>query len=337
MADGGELGRLPARRARARHARARRRLRPGHDHRRLRRRVAPAPVLGLDRADEVLDGTRAAARTRASTTSSSPSGDVYDARLARRRRSTSCTRTRCCSTSPTRSRRCARCVGCAGPAASSRRGTPTTPRSRGGPRTRALTGGSSCTTTSPAATDAEPDAGRRLLAWARGAGFADIVATASVWCFATPEDRAWWGGLWSDRVVASAFADQAIDGGLATRAELEHISVGVARRGASHPTPGSRSCTGSSAPRRRWRELIDGDRGAVVAVDGGERLHRVAPQLRRPLARRVPEREDAGDDDVIGDREQLTRSAGSSRMATVVITPPSPASWAASSRLHANG
>jgi hypothetical protein len=30
--------------------------------------------------------------------------------------------------------------------------------------------------------------------------------------------------MWTDRVVASAFADQAIDGGLATRAELEDIS-----------------------------------------------------------------------------------------------------------------
>src|SRR6478752_1968958 len=41
--------------------------------------------------------------------------------------------------------------------------------------------------------DAEPDAGRRLLAWAHEAGFTDVDATASVWCFATPEDRAWWG------------------------------------------------------------------------------------------------------------------------------------------------
>ena len=47
---------------------------------------------------------------------------------------------------------------------------------------------------------AEPDAGRRLLAWARAAGFSAVTATASVWCFATPEDREWWGGMWSDRV-----------------------------------------------------------------------------------------------------------------------------------------
>jgi hypothetical protein len=35
----------------------------------------------------------------------------------------------------------------------------------------------------------EPDAGRRLLSWAHAAGFTDVTATSSTWCFATPEDR----------------------------------------------------------------------------------------------------------------------------------------------------
>ena len=43
------------------------------------------------------------------------------------------------------------------------------------------------------------DAGRRLLHWAHQAGFASVEPSASTWCFATPEDRAWWGGLWADR------------------------------------------------------------------------------------------------------------------------------------------
>jgi SAM-dependent methyltransferase len=64
----------------------------------------------------------------------------------------------------------------------------------------------------------EPDAGRRLLSWARRAGFTDVTATASVWCFATPEERAWWGGLWADRTVSSAYARGAVDGGHATEA-----------------------------------------------------------------------------------------------------------------------
>jgi SAM-dependent methyltransferase len=72
--------------------------------------------------------------------------------------------------------------------------------------------------------DAQPDAGRRLLAWARAAGFSAVEASASVWCFASDVDREWWGGLWADRVVASAFADQAVDRGLATRAELDDLS-----------------------------------------------------------------------------------------------------------------
>jgi SAM-dependent methyltransferase len=75
------------------------------------------------------------------------------------------------------------------------------------------------------ANGAEPDAGRRLLSWAHAAGFSDVDASASVWCFATPDDRTWWGGMWADRVVASAFAEQAIDRGLAARAELTELSA----------------------------------------------------------------------------------------------------------------
>jgi len=80
---------------------------------------------------------------------------------------------------------------------------------------------------------AEPDAGRRLHAWARQAGFTDVTATASVWCFASGADRGWWGGLWAERVVGSAFATQAIDGGFATQGHLEAMSAAW-RRWADH-------------------------------------------------------------------------------------------------------
>jgi SAM-dependent methyltransferase len=70
----------------------------------------------------------------------------------------------------------------------------------------------------------EPDAGRRLLAWAHAAGFTDVTSSASVWCYATPAERAWWGSLWADRVTSSAFADQASAGGLADRDELARIA-----------------------------------------------------------------------------------------------------------------
>jgi SAM-dependent methyltransferase len=74
--------------------------------------------------------------------------------------------------------------------------------------------------------DAEPDAGRRLLAWAREAGFTEVTPTASVWCHATPDARAAWGGMWADRILDSAIATQAVERGLATRADLEEISEG---------------------------------------------------------------------------------------------------------------
>lgn len=70
----------------------------------------------------------------------------------------------------------------------------------------------------------EPDAGRRLLAWARAAGFDDITASASTWCYATPEEREWWGGMWADRILESALARQLVDDGLATPGDLRDIS-----------------------------------------------------------------------------------------------------------------
>ncbi|MGW4802424.1 methyltransferase domain-containing protein [Nonomuraea sp. NPDC004297] len=72
----------------------------------------------------------------------------------------------------------------------------------------------------------EPDAGRRLLSWARAAGFTDITPTSSTWCFATPEDRAWWGGMWAERVLRSAMAEQALATGAATEADLRRMSEG---------------------------------------------------------------------------------------------------------------
>lgn len=73
--------------------------------------------------------------------------------------------------------------------------------------------------------DGEPDAGRMLKAWARAAGFTDITCTASSWCFADDAERAWWAGLWADRVRESAFAAQALDRSLATRAELDELAA----------------------------------------------------------------------------------------------------------------
>lgn len=71
---------------------------------------------------------------------------------------------------------------------------------------------------------AEPDAGRRVLSWARAAGGTTVTPTASAWSYATPEERDWWGGLWADRILTSSITQQAADGGHATREELAGIS-----------------------------------------------------------------------------------------------------------------
>ncbi|MGW0230863.1 methyltransferase domain-containing protein [Actinopolymorpha singaporensis] len=70
----------------------------------------------------------------------------------------------------------------------------------------------------------EPDAGRRLMAWAHAAGFTDVTAGASTWSFATPDDRAWWGGLWADRVLTSDLARQLVRDGLTDQAGLQELA-----------------------------------------------------------------------------------------------------------------
>ena len=68
------------------------------------------------------------------------------------------------------------------------------------------------------------DAGRRLLGWARAAGFREIKPSSSTWTFADPSTRLWWGELWAERVISSALAEQAVNYGLSTREELRTIS-----------------------------------------------------------------------------------------------------------------
>jgi len=70
----------------------------------------------------------------------------------------------------------------------------------------------------------EPDAGRRLLAWAHAAGLEDVEASSSTWCFATPETRDWWGGMWAERITGSALAEQLLREGRASRQELDDVA-----------------------------------------------------------------------------------------------------------------
>ncbi|MDQ1581700.1 MAG: hypothetical protein QOD05_2475, partial [Microbacteriaceae bacterium] len=50
-------------------------------------------------------------------------------------------------------------------------------------------------------------------------------SSASIWCFASDEEREWWGASWSVRVLESSFATHAVESGIATRAELQAISA----------------------------------------------------------------------------------------------------------------
>jgi ubiquinone/menaquinone biosynthesis C-methylase UbiE len=73
---------------------------------------------------------------------------------------------------------------------------------------------------------AEADAGRFLPAWVRAAGYADAQVGSSTWTFADPASRAWWGGLWADRVEQSSYATQTVAAGLADDAALADIATG---------------------------------------------------------------------------------------------------------------
>ena len=78
------------------------------------------------------------------------------------------------------------------------------------------------------------DAGRRLLALGpRRPGSPRSSPSASTWCFATPEDRDWWGGLWADRFTASSLADQLLDHGIATPSDLASFADAWRRWAAS--------------------------------------------------------------------------------------------------------
>ncbi len=188
------------------------------------RRVAPAPVVGIDREAEVLENARAAARAAGVDTVTFDVGDVYalsfpddsfDVVHAHQVLQH--------LTDPVAALREMRRVCLPGGVVAARDSDyaaftwfPEDPR---------LTRWLDLYHEVARSNDAEPDAGRHLLQWARAAGFTAVDAGASVWCFASDADRTWWGGMWADRVVASAFAEQAVERGFATSAELEGMSA----------------------------------------------------------------------------------------------------------------
>ena len=67
--------------------------------------------------------------------------------------------------------------------------------------------------------------GPRLMGHALAAGFGSVEVSSSTWTYADPEARAWWGGLWADRVRFSRFGEQAVAYGLCSAEELESIAA----------------------------------------------------------------------------------------------------------------
>ncbi len=72
----------------------------------------------------------------------------------------------------------------------------------------------------------QPDAGRALKGWALDAGFSQVTATASTWCFADRVDLGWWCQTWAERLTRSDFATSALAHGLSDRHELAALAVG---------------------------------------------------------------------------------------------------------------
>lgn len=94
-----------------------------------------------------------------------------------------------------------------------------------------------------------PNAGRVLKRWVREAGFRDdggdgggdakgsgesakVVYSSSTWCFAGPEEVAWWSDLWAERTVGSSFAAAAASAGVEDGV-LRDIAKGWREWGAS--------------------------------------------------------------------------------------------------------
>lgn len=73
-----------------------------------------------------------------------------------------------------------------------------------------------------------PHPGRLIHVWAHKAGFPreSIKKSTGSWCFSSKDEREYWGGSMGERIKSSGFATTAIDGGFASREDLERIATG---------------------------------------------------------------------------------------------------------------
>ena len=72
----------------------------------------------------------------------------------------------------------------------------------------------------------EPLAGRCLISWALKAGFRreSVAASASVWSFASGDERRVWGEMWSDRLLNTRLKENAMKLGYASQQDLEDMA-----------------------------------------------------------------------------------------------------------------
>lgn len=72
----------------------------------------------------------------------------------------------------------------------------------------------------------EPNAGRMLYRWVEEAGFAKVTASTSTWTYCGRQSVEAWRRLWTNRLLKARLGRDAVDLGLATRAEIEEIADG---------------------------------------------------------------------------------------------------------------
>jgi ubiquinone/menaquinone biosynthesis C-methylase UbiE len=190
----------------------------------LAARVAPGPVTAVDTADDVLDAARTAAQTRNLRNVSFTTADVHALQFADATFDVVHTHQVLQHVAdPVAALREMRRVCTAGGVVAARESD------YAGfiwyPQLPALDRWLNLYRQLAHANGGQPDAGRRLLSWAQDAGFTEITPSAGIWCFATPEERSWWGGMWADRILESALSLQLRDSGMATAAELAEIAA----------------------------------------------------------------------------------------------------------------
>lgn len=119
--------------------------------------------------------------------------------------------------------------------------------------------------------DAEPNAGRHLKKWLREAGLVDVEFSVGAYFYSSKEETRWWADVWAERAVASDYAVQAIERGLADAAGLQRIADGFRRWGAD---PDATFMIPNTQVLARVNPAME---RAVWAIAEGDRADRATP------------------------------------------------------------